>query len=185
MIRAIKRTVLCFLIILAGLVTAITADELSVSFMSSVPFTVSGTSSGEISISKIETASLTETTDSDSVLRSDVIAMVEEFAPSSNVEFKVVGKLLNYPNPFSYSTGQTEIGFRLSKAGYLTFKVYTLAGQQVYSRELTPADYGQGQYNRLPFSRSVVGEWLSPGVYVYVLVYEGRVLAKNRMVLLP
>ena len=105
---------------------------------------------------------------------------------TQNVVFKLVGPLVNYPNPFSYSNGQTSIGYRLTTEAYLTLKIYTLGGQQIYTKEITPADYGAARYNKIPFSRSVLGgESLPPGVYLYVLLHEGKLLAKNRMVVLP
>lgn len=184
MTRVVHRILLCLLVMLAWFGKPLFA-ELSVTFISMVPFVPTGTLVSDVVISKIANSSLLESEDVESILNPDVVAVLDEINPAAAVEFRLMGKLLNYPNPFSYSTGQTEIGFRLSKAGYLTFKVYTLTGQQVYERALTPNDYGKAQYNRLPFSKAVVGDWLAPGVYVYVLIYEGRVLAKNRMVLLP
>ena len=114
-----------------------------------------------------------------------------ESTPAINVvqqaiEFRLIGPMLNYPNPFSFSKGQTEIGFRISTSAYLTLKVFNLRGQEVYSKEITPTDYGAATYNKIPFSRMTIGgEWLQPGVYIYFLIHEGKILAKNRMMVLP
>lgn len=109
-----------------------------------------------------------------------------EASPTASVTLKIIGGLYNYPNPFSFSKGQTEIGYRLSQSAYLTLKIYTLTGQEVYSQDISPSDYGAAQYNKIPFSRSLLqGSWLAPGTYLYLIVHEGKVLGKNRMVVLP
>lgn len=109
-----------------------------------------------------------------------------ESSPTTSVSLKIIGGLYNYPNPFSFSKGQTEIGYRLSKEAYLTLKIYTLNGKEVYSQDISPSDYGAARYNKIQFSRSLMqGTWLAPGTYLYLLVHEGKVIGKNRMVILP
>jgi len=115
-----------------------------------------------------------------------VLTPLPNSTPTQNIELAVIGKILNYPNPFSYSSGQTEIGYRLSKAADLTLKIYTLRGQIVYSQDITSTDYGRASYNKVPFSKSVMnGNWLAPGTYLYLLIHDGKVIAKNRMVIVP
>lgn len=110
----------------------------------------------------------------------------DEIALNSDITLKVIGGLYNYPNPFSFSKGQTEIGYRLSKEADLTLEIYNLTGQKVYTLDISRSDYGQARYNKIPFSKaSLKGEWLAPGAYLFVLIHNGKVIAKNRMVIVP
>lgn len=109
-----------------------------------------------------------------------------EKSPTLSITLKVIGGIFNYPNPFSFSKGQTEIGYRLSKEANLTLEIYTLGGQRIYSLDISPLDFGAARYNKIPFSKTILqGSWLTPGTYLYVLIHEGKILAKNRMVILP
>ena len=162
--------------------------ELSMSFVTDVPFTVSSEEVSNLEISQLSATSLSSSTATADV--SNLILNTTDLTLSAsvtqNIALKVMGKLLNYPNPFSISKGQTEIGYRLTTEAYLTLNIYSLSGHLVYSQAITPSDYGAAQYNKIPISKTVLsGSWLTPGVYIYVLVHEGKVLAKNRMVIVP
>jgi hypothetical protein len=163
--------------------------KLSVSFVTNSPVVATASSTPQsLAITKITNAPLVSTGSSTEslVVRSDIFDLLDESAATANIAFKMIGKLLNYPNPFSLSTGQTEIAYRLTTTGYLTLKIYTLTGQLIYTQEITPSDYGGAKYNKIPISRATLGgDWVPPGVYLYVLVHEGKVLARNRMVIAP
>ncbi len=101
---------------------------------------------------------------------------------------KIIGSLLNYPNPFYLNTG-TDIGFKLqipTVLERLTVKVYNMLGHKV-------ADYSVFTQNlvtvngfyRIPFNEALVGQ-LPAGGYYYLVFYDGKqFLGKGKMVVLP
>lgn len=77
----------------------------------------------------------------------------------------------NYPNPATY--GRTAVAFALARAGTASFRVYDLAGREVYR---TRGDYSAGKHVlELAFD-------FAPGVYVYKLE-AGDDEAAKRMVI--
>jgi hypothetical protein len=96
------------------------------------------------------------------------------------------GKLLNFPNPFSMRTG-TRIGYQLNQAASIELRIYSIAGYLFFQKTFSPTEEGGiNKYNRITIDSSTLnGAWLSPGVYIYVILGNGKVLAKNKMVVTP
>lgn len=79
----------------------------------------------------------------------------------------------NYPNPFNPST---EIKFTLTKAGFVTLKVYNMLGQEVAA--LVNENLGVGGFTtRLDASN------LPSGTYLYRLVANGQSISKKMLLL--
>ncbi len=77
----------------------------------------------------------------------------------------------NYPNPATY--GRTAVPFALARAGTTSFRVYDLAGREVYR---TQRDYSAGKHVlELAFD-------FAPGVYVYRLQAGGDEAAKRMVI---
>lgn len=79
------------------------------------------------------------------------------------------GLLQNFPNPFN---GETVIRFHLPEPGSPVFRVFNLAGQQVFSSilGLLPA----GESSLLWAASDVVGQSLASGVYIYSVESAAR-----------
>ncbi|MFH1428996.1 MAG: hypothetical protein ABIH39_04550 [Candidatus Margulisiibacteriota bacterium] len=94
----------------------------------------------------------------------------------TNIAPELLSKVYNYPNPFSIPGG-TSIGYKLSKDMDITIKGYNLRGYEAFSIDCPAGDTGgSAGYNRVPFN-----ERISPGVYVYLIIHEGDVLGKSKM----
>lgn len=115
---------------------------------------------------------------------SNTIALNTE--PDSNAPPMFTGKLLNYPNPFSMAHG-TQIGYRLTGAMTIDLKIYTLTGYEVFRKTFRDSEEGGlAQYNHVPINLNTLnGATLSPGTYIYTISNEGKLLARNRMVVKP
>jgi hypothetical protein len=96
------------------------------------------------------------------------------------------GKLLNFPNPFSMRTG-TRIGYQLNQASTIELRIYSMAGYLFFQKTFSPTEEGgMHKYNYITIDSSTLnGAWLSPGVYIYAILGNGKVLAKNKMVVTP
>ncbi len=128
----------------------------------------------------------------------------EFIAPTSNTVFEITatnnntyvlvplstgpaftGSLLNYPNPFSISSG-TQIGYELTGDMDIELRIYSLTGYQVFSQLYFSGQEGAtGHYNKVSINMSTLGRALPPGVYIYAIFNKGRLLAKNKMVVKP
>ena len=105
---------------------------------------------------------------------------------STPVVTQIIGSAYNYPNPFKFSTGSS-IGYMLSTDATIELKVFNLIGQTVCAKTLISGiDEGaKSGYNRIPVNKSLFGTDLSGGLYIYLLIYQGKVLAKGKMAVLP
>ncbi|RAP34069.1 hypothetical protein DID75_00395 [Candidatus Marinamargulisbacteria bacterium SCGC AG-410-N11] len=103
-----------------------------------------------------------------------------------NVEPKVIGDALCYPNPFRQATGTT-LGYELSKDMDIDIYLYNMMAQLIakktYSKQ---TDGGHGGYNTLNLEANFLdGKMLSAGVYFYLIVHNDKVLAKGKMAVKP
>ena len=100
----------------------------------------------------------------------------------SAAELKVQSTPLNYPNPFNPESG-TSIGYTLTKSGNIQIIIYDLMGNQVVKLDYgAGSDGGRAGYNDVPWNgRSSSGALVGNGVYVYLIVSDGRVLAKGKL----
>jgi plastocyanin len=82
------------------------------------------------------------------------------------------------PNPFS---DQTRIAFQLGKEGAVSLEVYNLLGKRVAS--LVQGTLKAGGHEVTWNGRTALGDKAAPGVYLYRLAAEGKVLT-HRLALL-
>lgn len=109
-----------------------------------------------------------------------------EIVEVDNTPFAINGPLLNYPNPFSISKSSTRIGYKLTQDADIKLEIYSVDGYKIYERDFVAGQNGGNKnYNRIEINRSVLGNDVSPGVYYYVLIYDGSLLAKSKMVVVP
>ena len=79
----------------------------------------------------------------------------------------------NFPNPFNPST---IINYNVSKASFITLKVYDIAGRDV--KTLINANLAPGKYS-MDFDASS----LSTGIYFYIMLADGQKVDTRKMVL--
>lgn len=105
----------------------------------------------------------------------------------SEIEAKILDKSLPFPNPFKFSDGTT-IRYSLSKSMDIELKVYDIFCRKIYQKTYiagTQGGLGQPFYNIVKFDKSELNQDLSSGVYFYVLMHKGKLLCKNKMMVLP
>jgi len=97
-------------------------------------------------------------------------------------EVKIQGVPLNYPNPFNPETG-TNIGYILSKAGNIQITIHDLMGNQIAKLEYsTGQNGGRAGYNEVAWNgKSASGALAGNGIYIYLIISDGRVLARGKL----
>jgi len=96
------------------------------------------------------------------------------------------GRPLNYPNPFKWYSG-TYIGYTLNGANDTELRVYTIRGQEIFKKTFL-ANVEQGGlagYNKVQINSSLSGEAWPAGVYPYLILQNGDVIGRGRMVVIP
>ncbi len=101
-------------------------------------------------------------------------------------EAKVDKEPLVYPNPFRQEQG-AQLGYSLNKNMDLEIHIYNMLAQRITQKIFYKGVNGGHQgYNKVDFN---LGTWdgyvLSAGVYFYVLMNNGKVLAKGKMAVIP
>ena len=106
----------------------------------------------------------------------------------TNRDLIVQGTPLNYPNPFDPSLpgATTSLAYMLSKAGNITLSIHDLRGTLVSRMNFTAgANGGRAGYNTADWNgRSDSGQVAGNGIYVYLIIADGRVLAKGKLMVL-
>jgi len=104
---------------------------------------------------------------------------------------QMIGSAYNYPNPFrplSSDTNQntTRISYNLSVDATVTLIIYDISGHEVYRKTArSGTDGGQAGLNSVPFSgKSMFGEALGNGMYLYKLISGGSVIGSGKLVVL-
>lgn len=105
----------------------------------------------------------------------------------SDSELRIESLPLNYPNPFTNpGTGTTAISYKLSKTATITLTIHDLMGNQIYKQTYTlGSSGGNAGYNEVTWDgRASGGGEVGNGIYVYLVVGEGKVLAKGKLTVL-
>lgn len=101
---------------------------------------------------------------------------------------EIIGRVLNYPNPFVRSLHpSTTIRYVLTKKGEMDVKIYDLQANLIFSETYTSGEGGgfEGP-NRLEIDKDMLGGYeLSAGVYFYYILHNGKVLGKGKMAVVP
>jgi len=83
----------------------------------------------------------------------------------------------NYPNPFQ---NQTVINFYLNKSGYTTLTIINLQGCTI--RTLVNERKSVGEYNIIWDGTDHYGNKVTPGIYLYRLRVNNRVITRSLMI---
>jgi len=118
----------------------------------------------------------------------DDINMISDTAP------EIEGDPLFYPNPFRFSnintkTGQAggELVYKLSMPMDIQIQMYNIFGHKVYEKDC-PASSACGSHgeNRIVFDKqSLNGYEMSAGVYFYIFIFEGEVIGRGKVAVVP
>lgn len=95
---------------------------------------------------------------------------------------KVVGQIVNYPNPFD-SSGGTTFAYTLSSDANLDILVYSIKGSVVYKKSVTSGSPGgTAGYNEVFWNgESNFGEGVGSGLYLVRLVSGGRIIGSFKL----
>ncbi len=115
-----------------------------------------------------------------SVLNSDMTPI--ELAIAEHESVAISGKALAYPNPMKWSDTNGIIGYALNQSTDVTLSLFDMRGVEIYTEEFASEEVGGREgYNKIPFNKAHVGEDLSTGVYVFLLMHDGSVLAESKV----
>jgi hypothetical protein len=107
--------------------------------------------------------------------------------PFADVEPAVIGPALCYPNPFRQQDGG-KLGYRLSKNMDMEVHIYDMLARRVFQADFNAGSQGgMAGYNKVILNNQTFDGniELSAGVYFYLLIYEGDVLARGKMAVIP
>jgi len=105
----------------------------------------------------------------------------------ANQSLKLESQPLNFPNPFtSPGPGTTMIAYKLSKSADITLTIHDIMGNQVFKRNFPArAPGGSAGYNEVPWNGTDAdGSTVGNGIYVYLIIGEGKVLGRGKLTVL-
>lgn len=109
---------------------------------------------------------------------------------SSVAPLRMVGNLLNFPNPFQFKNGTT-IRYQLNQDAAIEIRIYDQFANEIL-RETYAFGTNGGKGNLLNFTNSIELKRESfntpnvpAGIYFYTILNEGKVLGKGKMAIVP
>ncbi len=109
---------------------------------------------------------------------------------SSVAPLRMVGNLLNFPNPFQLKNGTT-IRYQLNQDAAIEIRIYDQFANEIL-RETYAFGTNGGKGNLLNFTNSIELKQESfntpnvpAGIYFYTILNEGKVLGKGKMAIVP
>lgn len=125
---------------------------------------------------------------------SDGTINVEDINMNADTVAKIMGAPLFYPNPFRFSNVNTRTGdigaklyYKLSQAMDIEIQMYDIFGQKILTKEC-PAngECGRAGENEILFNKQELnGYEMSAGVYFYIFIYEGEVIGRGKVAVVP
>ena len=125
---------------------------------------------------------------------SDGTINVEDINMNTDTAPEIMGEPLFYPNPFRFSNVNTQTGdvgarlyYKLSQAMDIEIQMYDIFGHKILTKEC-PAygDCGQAGENQILFNKQELnGYEMSAGVYFYIFIYEGEVIGRGKVAVVP
>lgn len=96
-----------------------------------------------------------------------------------------LGDPLNFPNPCNSDTG-TAIGYKLSKPADITISIHDLMGNLIWKNTYPSGTAGgRATYNEITWDcKTQSGQTLGNGIYVYLIIGEGKLLSKGRIAII-
>ena len=106
--------------------------------------------------------------------------------PDPSTSPAVIGIPTLYPNPFRFSDNP-QFGYFLSKDLNIEIRIYDMKAHEIFRGNYIEGAPGGGTgYNRIYITKNDFGgRELSSGVYFFLIINEGKVLAKGKFVVKP
>ena len=126
-------------------------------------------------------------TDTGPMSSAQVAVMVDqEAARDASIAAEVIGKALFYPNP-ARQQDVPRLGYQLSKNMDIELQMYDMMANRILKITfLAGTNGGKAGFNKLKLDLdSFSGHFLSAGVYFYLLMHDGKVLAKGKVAVIP
>ncbi len=94
----------------------------------------------------------------------------------------IQGVPLNHPNPYDPGTGNTTIGYTLSKPANISLNIFDLSGNLIYKQAYTSAqEGGKAGYNAVTWDgKSTGGNYVGNGIYIFVIIADGKVVQNGK-----
>jgi hypothetical protein len=102
-------------------------------------------------------------------------------------DLQVFGTPLSYPNPYvNVGTENTTLSYILSRNSNITLSIHDVAGTTIAKRNLSAGtNGGRAGYNEVPWDgRSDAGDVVGNGIYIYLVIADGKVVAKGKLTVL-
>jgi hypothetical protein len=111
----------------------------------------------------------------------------ETLNPDEDIAAATTTQALVYPNPFRQETG-AKLGYGLSKDLDIDIQFYDMLAHRILEKSFKKGSIGGKKgYNLVDIDRNDFGTNvnLSSGVYFYLVLNEGKVLAKGKAAIVP
>ncbi len=119
------------------------------------------------------------------------LAIQKETIQTSNKPLQIVGKLLNFPNPFSLKDGGTTIRYQLNKDAPIELRIYDPFANEILRDSFSFGQNG-GAANTNDYVNNVLVKKetfntnnIPAGIYFYAILSEGSVLGRGKMAIIP
>lgn len=119
---------------------------------------------------------------------------VEDVNMLADTKFELLSDPLFYPNPFRFSNTNTQTGevggalhYQLSQPMDIEIHMYDIFGHRIFKKEC-PANgaCGRAGPNQIDFNKQALnGYEMSAGVYFYIFIYEGDVIGRGKVAVVP
>src|SRR3989339_346436 len=95
----------------------------------------------------------------------------------------VLAQPLNFPNPCGPADTKTYIGYKLSKDANITLSIHDMMGNLISRQSFSAGtNGGRATYNEVEWNlKTDGGSAVGNGIYVYLIIGDGRILSKGRI----
>lgn len=117
---------------------------------------------------------------------SDGTITVDDINLIGDITAEIQGDPLFYPNPMRFSDGG-ELHYRLTTGMDLEIHMYDIFGRRIYKKECPAySSCGKPDANVITFDKAELGGFeMSSGVYFYIFIYEGEVIGRGKVAVVP
>jgi len=114
------------------------------------------------------------------------VIVAQGVALDASIPAEVIGKALFYPNPARQSD-LAKLGYQLSKNMDIELQMYDMMANRIFKNTFSAGtNGGKSGYNKLTLNMETFsGYALSAGVYFYLIMHDGKVLAKGKVAVIP
>lgn len=98
-------------------------------------------------------------------------------------QISVLSQPLNFPNPVTAADTKTYIGYKLSKDSDITLSIHDMMGNLISRKSCSAgANGGRATYNEVEWDlKTDGGSAVGNGIYVYLIIGDGKILSKGRI----